>query len=93
MLLAPKKLLVTVLDPRAGSAAARALKKRVLALARIAARCVDRQARRRCTVADVLVELDVLAQRKAIVRAGRGEEYDPMTGKLRQKRKPGHIIE
>jgi hypothetical protein len=28
------------------------------------------------------VELDVLAGRQAMRRAGRGEEYDPMTGKL-----------
>jgi hypothetical protein len=40
--------------------------------------------RRRCTVRDVLVQLDVLAGRQAIRRAGRGEEYDPMTGKLVQ---------
>ena len=33
-------------------------------------------------VREVLVELDVLAGRKAIRRAGRGEEYDPDTGKL-----------
>ena len=33
-------------------------------------------------MSDVLVELDVLAGRQAIRRAGRGEEYDPMTGKL-----------
>ena len=40
-------------------------------------------ARERCTVSDVLVQLDVLAGRQAIRRAGRGEEYDhPMTGKL-----------
>jgi hypothetical protein len=35
-------------------------------------------------VSDVLVrlELDVLAGRQAIRRAGRGEEYDPMTSEL-----------
>ena len=31
---------------------------------------------------DVLVELDVLAGRQVLRRAGRGEEYDPMTGEL-----------
>ena len=31
---------------------------------------------------DVLVEFDVLAGREAVVRAGRGEKYDPMTGEL-----------
>ena len=35
----------------------------------------------------VLVEIDVLAGRMAVVRASRGEEYDPITitGKLVQK--------
>ena len=33
-------------------------------------------------MSDVLVELDVLAGRQAIRRAGRGEEYDPMTSEL-----------
>jgi hypothetical protein len=42
---------------------------------------------RRCTVADVLPELDALAGRQALLRAGRGQEYDPRTGKLRQKQK------
>ena len=39
-----------------------------------------------CIVADVLPELDAIAGRKAILRAGRGEEYDPMTGELVQQR-------
>ena len=34
----------------------------------------------------LLVDIDVLAGRKAVVRAGRGEEYDPRTGKLVQKK-------
>jgi hypothetical protein len=36
----------------------------------------------RCVVADVLVEIDGLAGREAVRRAGRGEMYDPETGKL-----------
>ena len=51
-------------------------------LARIAKKCLEMFARDRCAVREVLVELDVLAGRMAIRRAGRGEEYDPMTGKL-----------
>ena len=39
----------------------------------------------RCAVADVLPELDALAGWQAIRRAGRGEEYDPVTGKLVKK--------
>ena len=80
-----EKLLVPVLDPRLRSSKTlipRALKKRLLALGRIAGRCVEMHVRRRVAVREVLVELDVLAGRKAVVRAGRGEEYDPMTGKL-----------
>jgi serine/threonine protein kinase len=53
-----------------------------LALAVIARRCLEMAVRKRCTVSDVLVELDVLAGRRAIQRAGRGQEYDPMTGEL-----------
>ena len=37
---------------------------------------------KRGVVADVLPELDAIAGRMAVVRAGRGEEYDPMTGEL-----------
>ena len=46
--------------------------------------CLEMVVRKRCAVRDVLVELDVLAGRMAIQRAGRGEEYayGPMTGKL-----------
>jgi serine/threonine protein kinase len=58
---------------------------RVLALGRIARRCIEFEVRKRCTVAEVLSELDELAGRMAVRRAGRGEEYDPMTGKLVQK--------
>jgi hypothetical protein len=35
-------------------------------------------------VAEVLPGLDALAGRMAVRRAGRGEEYDPMTGELRK---------
>ena len=92
VLQSPDKLLLPVLDPRllgggakkakAASSLPRALKKRLLALGRIAGKCVDMHVRRRCALREVLVELDVLAGREAVVRAGRGEEYDPMTGKL-----------
>jgi hypothetical protein len=58
---------------------------RAVALGKVARRCIDMMASQRCTVADVLPELDAIAGRMAVVRAGRGEEYDPATGKLRQK--------
>ena len=77
-----KALLPPVLDGRAGKWPT----KKALALATIARRCLETFARERCTVSDVLVELDVLAGRQAIRRAGRGEEYDPMTGKLVKKK-------
>ena len=35
-------------------------------------------------MADVLPELDALAGRMAVRRAGRGEEYDSRTGQLLQ---------
>ena len=60
---------------------------RAIALGRIAARCIEGIAADRCVVADVLPELDALAGRMAVRRAGRGEEYDPMTGKLVQQKK------
>ena len=59
---------------------------RALALGGLALRCLEPLALKRCTVADILPELDALAERQAIRRAGRGEEYDPMTGKLVKKR-------
>ena len=43
--------------------------------------------------AHVLLELDALAGREAVVRAGRGEEYDPMTGELVKKKSGGGYIE
>ena len=53
-----------------------------LALAHIAQRCLAMHAHARVAVSDVLVELDVLAGRQAIRRAGRGQHFDPYTGKL-----------
>ena len=73
--------LPSLFDARQG-APSRAQKKRLLALGCIAKKCLELYAGQRCTVSAVLVDLDVLAGRKAIRRAGRGEEYDPMTGKL-----------
>ena len=65
--------------------------ERALGLARIAKRCLETIVAQRCAVCDVLVDIDVLAGRQAIVRAGRGQEYDPTTGKLvdiaKQKKK------
>ena len=78
MVEAPRALLPPLLDRRAGPWPA----ERALALAAIAKKCLEMLVRKRCAVRDVLVELDVLAGRMAVVRAGRGEEYDPMTGKL-----------
>ena len=66
------------LDARAGKWP----KKKALGLMAIARSCLEMFPRARCTVSDVLVQLDVLAGREAVVRAGRGEEYDPMTGEL-----------
>jgi hypothetical protein len=56
-----------------------------MALGSVALRCIHSLAEMRCTVADVLPELDALAGRQAIRRAGRGEEYCPVTGKLVKK--------
>ena len=38
----------------------------------------------------MLPELDALAGRMAVRRAGRGEEYDPMTGELVKKQRAPH---
>jgi len=56
-----------------------------VALGRIARRCIEMMVASRCTVAEVLPELDALAKRGAVRRAGRGEEYDGMTGMLVRK--------
>ena len=78
MLETPGKALPPLLDKRAGKWP----RKKALALAKIAAQCLEMLVRKRCAVREKLVELDVLAGRQAMRRAGRGEEYDPMTGKL-----------
>ena len=78
MLQDPRAKLPPRIDARAGPWPLRS----ALALATIAKQCLEMHARNRCAVREVLVELDVLAGRKAIRRAGRGEEYDPDTGKL-----------
>ena len=75
--------LPALLDTRLGRKGAWPL-PRALALGRVARRCIDPVAQMRCLVAEVLPELDALAGREAVVRAARGEEYDPMTGKLRK---------
>ena len=59
--------------------------EQALALAALAKRCLEMTARNRCVVADVLPELDAIAGRMAVVRAARGEEYDPKTGELVQR--------
>ena len=56
--------------------------KEALSLAEVARACLDPSARKRCTAAAVLPRLDALAGRMAARRAGRGNEYDPQTGKL-----------
>jgi serine/threonine protein kinase len=78
---APERQLPPHFDARAPGACPT---QRALQLARVARRCLEMQVHKRCTVSDVLVELDVLAGRQALRRAGRGEEYDPMTGELVQ---------
>ena len=79
----PERQLPPLLDARCRW---QELLPQAVSLGKVARRCIDMMASRRCTVADVLPELDAIAGRQAIRRAGRGEEYDPMTGKLRQKR-------
>jgi serine/threonine protein kinase len=79
-----KRNLPPLLDARLGGSDGWPL-KRAIALGRIARRCIEMLPDTRCVVADVLVELDGLAGRKAVRRAVRGEEYDPMTGKLLKK--------
>jgi len=74
----------TALPPLLDRRAGKWPRQKALALAAIALKCTEMYPRSRCTVRDVLVELDVLAGRQAIRRAGRGEEYDPMTGELRK---------
>jgi serine/threonine protein kinase len=72
-----------LLDKRLGAGEAWPL-GRAIRLGCVAARCIEVMPEARCIVADVLPELNAIAGRKAIRRAGRGEEYDPMTGELVQ---------
>jgi serine/threonine protein kinase len=72
-----------LLDKRLGAGEAWPL-SRAVRLGCGAARCIEVMPEARCIVANVLPELDAIAGRKAIRRAGRGEEYDPMTGELVQ---------
>ena len=82
----PNKKLPPLLDRRAGQWPM----EKALALADIAKRCLEMLMRKRCAVRDVLVKLDELAGREALRRAGRGEEYDPMTGQLVTKPRGSH---
>jgi serine/threonine protein kinase len=72
-----------LLDKRLGAGEAWPL-GRAIRLGCVAARCIEVMPEARCIVADVLPELNAIAGRKAIRRAGRGEGYDPMTGELVQ---------
>jgi serine/threonine protein kinase len=74
----PERLLPPFLDSSAGAWPL----PRAAALGRITRRCIEMEVTQRCLVADVLSELDALAGRRAVVRAGRGQEYDPVTGNL-----------
>ena len=56
-----------------------------LGLAWCAQKCIQPFAARRCEVKDVLPQLDTLAGRIAVRRAGRDEEYDTQTGELVKK--------
>ena len=84
-----EQLLPPLLDTRLGGGGGWPL-DRAIALGRVAARCIEATAAKRCVVADVLPELDALAGRMAVRRAGRGEEYDPMTGELVKKQRAPH---
>ena len=79
------RLLPPLLDTRLGSGGGSGWPlSRALALGGVARRCLEPMAADRCVVAEVLLELDALAGRMAVRRAGRGEEYDPKTGRLVQ---------
>jgi serine/threonine-protein kinase PBS1 len=81
----PERELAPLLDQRLGAGGSWPL-PRAVALGRIARRCIEMDASRRCVVADVLPALNTAAGRPNVRLAGRGEEYDPRTGKLMQKR-------
>ena len=72
----------TALPPLLDKRAGKWPREKALALAAIARKCLEMYARDRVAVRQVLVELDVLAGREARRRAERGEQFDPMTGKL-----------
>ena len=78
------RLLPPLLDTRLGGGGGGWPLPRAFALGGIARRCLEPMAANRCVVAEVLLELDALAGRMAVRRAGRGEEYDPKTGRLVQ---------
>jgi serine/threonine protein kinase len=81
----PKRLLKPLLDKRLSGAGWPL--KRAVALGRVAAHCIEASASDRCVVADVLPDIEAVAERTAVKLAGRGEEYDPMTGELVQQKK------
>jgi serine/threonine protein kinase len=76
-----KRQLPRLLDKRLGRGVKWPL-PRALALGRIARHCIEMKVADRCLVAQKLSELDKLAGRMAVRRAGRGEAYDGMTGQL-----------
>jgi serine/threonine protein kinase len=76
----PEQALPPLLDTRLGGGGWPF--PRAFALGRVARRCIEMLVQHRCVVAEVLCEVDELAKRLAVRRAGRGEEYDPFTGKL-----------
>jgi serine/threonine protein kinase len=78
----PEQLLEPLLDTRLSGG--RWPLSRAFSLARVARRCIEMAAAHRCVVDDVLSQLDAVAGREVPRRAGRGEEYDGMTGYLVQ---------
>jgi serine/threonine protein kinase len=82
-----ERQLPPLLDTRLGGGERAWPLARAVALGRIAGRCIEHTAADRSTVAHVLPELDAIAGRKAVIRAGRGEEYDPKTGKKKKKKR------
>ena len=85
----PEQLLEPLLDTRLGSPGGGGggdwpLSRAIVCIAR---RCIEMVALRRCTVVEVLPELDALAGRMAVRRAGRGEQYGGRTGQLVAKQR------